>query len=118
MPTIKKAPKRKYTKKQAPAKRAYTRRASRIEVAEPVQNKSSAIKLVEGLPMNKMKATPDEQDEILAYLTNLQPNKQHLVIPLRLKSAVLRIATNNFPEYKMRTSLNKPKGTVAVWRAK
>jgi hypothetical protein len=88
-------------------------RSSRIEVvSEPT------IQLVEGIPLSRLHSTPEEQQQIINYLRSIQINKQHLVVPARLKSTVLRIAGRDFPQYKMRTAVNADKKTVSIWRTK
>lgn len=88
-------------------------RQTRIEVAD-----EPAIKLVEGIPLARLRSTPEEQQMILNYLAKLHPNRQHLVVAARLKSTVLRLAERDYPQYKMRTAVNPDKKTVSIWRIK
>src|SRR6478735_2226461 len=110
MSTAKKAAK-KSAKKTSP-------RTTRIVVASNVKITKDAFKLIEGLPLARLQSTPEEQDMIYNTLAVLQANKQHFVVPPRLKSTVLRMAQRDFPQYVLRTSFNKAKNTVAIWRTK
>lgn len=90
-------------------------RQSRIIVQDtPIDE--DLFKLMDGLPTNRLRSTPEEQEKVLKLLSSMKVNKQHFVIPVRLKSTVLRLVQNNHPEYVVRTSYNKDKGTVSVWR--
>jgi len=94
-------------------------RQSRIIVQESTApDEEELFKLVDGLPVNRLRSTPEEQEKVLKLLSSMKVNKQHFVVPVRLKSTVLRLVQNNYPEYVVRTSYNKDKGTVSVWRTK
>lgn len=118
------------SKKTAPKKSASSRRfsgnasnvkrsGSRIQVGSERTAQSSNVtmfKIVEGIPLARVKANDDEVKGIVYNLSLLIANKNHFLVPSRLKSATLRLAKINFPSYKMRTSFNRSKGTVSIWR--
>lgn len=106
-----KTARKKATKKSAKAgKKVYTKRNSVDGVIiSPV---------MDGVPMTNLRATETEKQQILTILPTLEPNRNHFVVAARLKGSVLRLASTEFPKYEMRTSLNRAKGIVSVWRVK
>lgn len=107
------------TKRKAAPKKGVKQqtRTTRIEVGSEI-NGSDTIQLVDGVPLTRLRSTPEEQKMIRTYLNQLQPNRQHLVVPLRLKTTVLRMASTDYQDYRMKTATNKDKNTVSIWRVK
>lgn len=72
----------------------------------------------DGVPRHRNSISQEDQKKVMQLFRHVKPNTQHFVVPSKIKAAVLRIAKMNFPEYQIRTSTNKTKGTVSVWRVK
>lgn len=110
---------KKGAKKAAPKKSTAPKKTSSITVGTErhnEQHKSSLITVHEGVPDHYVKSTESERQDIIANLALLKPNKNHMVLPMRLKTTVIRLWHSHYPHIKIRTSNNKEKKTISVWR--
>lgn len=113
MATAKKAAKRPAAKKATvnPSRKGGYKKHTQYKDTEP-------FPVMSGVPLTQIRATEEEQTKIYNTLNLLKPGDNHSVLPIRFKSAVLRITQKHFPNYKIRTSTNKAKNIVMVWRTR
>jgi hypothetical protein len=127
--------KRKYAKrssskegaKKAPAKRKYTKTSSKwnkgagkllSNISARVNSKPTEMfEIIDGPPIVKRMVKHDPMYmKIVATLEQLIPNKRHFLLDKKNRGRVISIVNRDFPNWKVRTSLNPDNKTVSVWR--
>lgn len=91
-----------------------------IKQAAPQANGGPLVfKLEEGLPLSRRTFMLEAmRPKLDAMLKQLEPSKRHLVIDLKYKNSLLKYVKDNNEKWVVRTSTNKAKNTVAIWRIK
>lgn len=102
------------SKKAVPAKSA-GRKSNKTSNKSILFASTETFEVLEGVPRTYNRPSQEEETKILNTLAKLKTGKNHAAIPSKYRSAVKRIATQNFPAYKMKTSYNKHKHIINVW---
>lgn len=107
-------PNKKGASKSAPKSAS---KAAPVNAGKSMMNVDS-FPVIDGIPRTHHRATPEQEARILNTLSRLKPGKNHGEVPSTLKSATKRLVEKNFPSWDFRTSYNKKKHIVRVWRNK
>ena len=109
-------PKKQTISSKPPAKPTNLKKGGKQSIDVSIQSDELVFKLVEGIPKSTYGLSESVFNSLVSNLRDMQPNKNHLPFSLSHKLMVGKIIKDNFPDYVVKYSTNKEKGTCAVWR--